>query len=337
MFKEKSLSALSMLVPNTRKLFCSAAISAISVFALPTHAAPTTFVSIGTGGQTGVYYVVGQSICRLVNRDFKTNNIKCTASSSGGSVANINGIRSGNFDLGVAQSDWVHHAKHGTSKFAEQGPDSELRLIFSVHNEPLTVIARKDAHVSSFEDLKGKRVNVGVPGAGSRATLEVLMDAVGMDMSDYKLAAELATPEQAQALCDNKLDAVVYVAGHPNGSIKEASSSCETNLVSVEGPGVDKLIAASPYYAKAVVPGGMYEGTPADTATFGVGATFATSTNTSPDVVYAIVKSVFENFEQFKRLHPSFANLTIEKMISDNISAPLHDGAVRYYKEKGWL
>jgi hypothetical protein len=300
-------------------------------------AAEEKFVTIGTGGQTGVYYVVGQSICKLVNRGTGEHGIKCTAPSTGGSVANLNAIRAGEQDMGVAQSDWQSHAYNGTSKFEEQGPNKDLRAVFSVHPEPFTVVARADSGIKTFDDLKGKRVNVGTPGSGQRGTMEVLMAAKGWTMDDFKLASELKSAEQAQALCDNKVDAIVFIVSHPNGSIKEATTSCEAVVVPVTGAEVDKLVEENSYYAKAIIPGGMYTGTDEDVETFGVGATFVSSTKADPDTIYQVVTAVFDNFDRFKKLHPAFANLKEENMIKNNLSAPLHDGAVKYYKEKGWM
>ncbi|WP_207061170.1 TAXI family TRAP transporter solute-binding subunit [Motiliproteus sp. SC1-56] len=323
-----------------KKLFTSslaAAGLAIGIQSGAAVAAEQSFVTIGTGGQTGVYYVVGQSICRLVNRGSDEHGIKCTAPSTGGSVANLNAIREGGQNMGVAQSDWQYHAYNGTSKFEEQGANKELRAVFSVHPEPFTVVARADSGIKTFDDLKGKRVNVGNPGSGQRGTLEVVMAAKGWTMDDFKLASELKAAEQSQALCDNKVDAIVYAVGHPNGSIKEATTSCEAVLVPVSGPAIDKLVAENDFYASATIPGGMYNGSDADTETFGVGATFVSSTKTDSETIYQVVKAVFDNFDRFKRLHPAFANLDPAKMIKDNLSAPLHEGAERYYKERGWM
>jgi hypothetical protein len=298
-------------------------------------AAEPTYVTIGTGGQTGVYYVVGQSICRMVNRS--SDAIKCTAPSTGGSVANLNAIREGGQDMGVAQSDMQYHAYHGTDKFAEQGANPDLRAVFSVHPEPFTVVARADAGIKVFDDLKGKRVNVGNPGSGQRGTMEVLMERKGWTLDDFKLASELKSSEQSQALCDNKVDAIIFTVGHPNGSIKEATTSCDAVIVPVEGTEVDALISENDYYASAVSPGAMYKGSDADAATFGVGATFVSSTQADPEVIYQVVKAVFDNFDRFKKLHPAFENLDPALMIKNNLSAPLHEGAVRYYKERGWM
>ena len=300
-------------------------------------AAEQRFITIGTGGVTGVYYPTGGAICRLVNKSRKEHKIRCSVESTGGSVYNINTIRAGELDMGVAQSDWQHHAYHGTSKFADAGAFGELRAVFSVHPEPFTVVARADAGISNFEDLKGKRVNIGNPGSGQRGTMEVLMGALGWTNDDFALASELKSAEQSAALCDNKIDAMVFTVGHPSGSIKEATTSCDSVLVNVSGPAVDKLVADNAYYRTATIPGGMYRGSDSDTKTFGVGATFVSSTGTPADVVYEVVKAVFENFDDFKKLHPAFANLKKEEMVKDGLSAPLHEGAARYYKEVGLM
>ncbi|QKV19196.1 TAXI family TRAP transporter solute-binding subunit [Oricola thermophila] len=306
---------------------------------LGTQAAATaeeTFITIGTGGQTGVYYVVGQSICRLVNRGTAEHNIKCTAPSTGGSIDNINAIKNGDRQMGVAQSDWQFHAYNGTSKF-EGDKFDKLRAVFSVHGEPFTVVARADAGIENFDDLKGKRVNIGNPGSGQRATMDVVLEAKGWTLDDFALASELKAAEQAGALGDNKIDAMIYTVGHPAGAIQEATTTTDAVLVNVDGEEIDKLVADNPYYAKAVIPGGMYKGNPDDVTTFGVKATFVSSSDVPEDVVYQVVKAVFDNFDRFKKLHPAFENLTEEQMIKDGLSAPLHDGAVKYYKERGWM
>lgn len=295
------------------------------------------FITIGTGGVTGVYYPTGGAICRLVNKGRKEHGVRCSVESTGGSVYNINTIREGELEFGVAQSDWQYHAYKGTSKFEDKGPFEDLRAVFSVHPEPFTVVARADAGVKNFQDLKGKRVNIGNPGSGQRGTMEVLMDALGWKTEDFALATELKAAEQSAALCDNQIDAMVYTVGHPSGSIQEATTACDSVLVTVDGAAVDKLIADNSYYRTALIPGGMYRGNDADTKTFGVGATFVTSAKVSEDTVYTLVKSVFENFDAFKKLHPAFANLKPEEMAKDGLSAPLHDGAAKYYKEKGWI
>jgi TRAP transporter TAXI family solute receptor len=296
-----------------------------------------TFIAIGTGGVTGVYYPTGGAICRLVNRDRAEHGIRCGVESTGGSVFNINAIRGGELEFGVAQSDWQYHAYNGTSRFEEQGAFEDLRAVFSVHPEPFTVVARADAGIESFEDLQGKRVNVGNPGSGQRGTMEVLMEAMGWTMDDFAVASELQAAEQSQALCDNNIDAMVYTVGHPSGSIQEATTACDSVLVTVANDAVDMLVAENPFYRTATIPGGMYRGNDADVETFGVGATFVTSADVPEEVVYTVVSAVFENIDQFRSLHPAFANLDPAQMASDGLSAPLHPGAERYFREAGLI
>jgi TRAP transporter TAXI family solute receptor len=295
------------------------------------------FITIGTGGVTGVYYPTGGAICRLVNKGRREHGIRCSVESTGGSVYNINTIREGELEFGVAQSDWQYHAYHGTSKFADAGPFEDLRAVFSIHPEPFTVVARADAGITTFADLEGKRVNIGNPGSGQRGTMEVLLDAMGWTTDNFALATELKASEQSAALCDNQIDAMVYTVGHPSGSIQEATTSCDSVLVTVDGPAVEGLINDNDYYRAATIPGGMYRGNPDDVSTFGVGATLVTSAKVSDDAVYALVAAVFDNFEDFKKLHPAFAHLDPQEMISAGLSAPLHPGAIRYYREQGWM
>ncbi|AJD53185.1 TRAP transporter TAXI family solute receptor [Thalassospira sp. MBR-102] len=314
-----------------------ATLAGASLFAGQASAQENRFITIGTGGVTGVYYPTGGAICRLVNKDRKEHGIRCSVESTGGSSYNINTIRSGELDLGVAQSDVQYYALNGEKAFKDVGPFPELRAVFSIHPEPFTIVARADSGIKTFDDLKGKRVNIGNPGSGSRDTMEIVMNAKGWTLDDFALASELKPAEQSQALCDNKIDAMLYVVGHPSGSIQEAVSSCDSVLVEVAGPEIDKLVADNPYYRVATIPGGMYRGNPDDVQTFGVGATFVSSTATDADVVYNVVKAVFENFEDFKKLHPAFAILKKEEMVKDGLSAPLHDGAVKYFKEAGLM
>ncbi|MFL2786135.1 MAG: TAXI family TRAP transporter solute-binding subunit [Paracoccaceae bacterium] len=311
-----------------------AAAAALSVGSIAS--AEQQFISIGTGGVTGVYYPTGGAICRLVNRDRKEHGIRCAVESTGGSVYNINTIKAGELEFGVAQSDWQHHAYNGTSKFADN-PFPNVRAMFSVHPEPFTLLVRADSGITSFEGLKGNRVNVGNPGSGQRATMEVVMEAFGMGMDDFSLATEYKGSEMAKQICDNNIDAMIYTIGHPAAAIKEATTSCDVKLVSVTGAPIDKLVADNPYYRVATVPGGMYAGNPDDTTTFGVGATFVTSTDISDDVAYIVAKSVMSNLDDFRKLHPAFANLDAAQMISDGLSAPLHPGAAKAYKELGLM
>ncbi|AGA34518.1 TRAP transporter solute receptor, TAXI family precursor [Thioalkalivibrio nitratireducens DSM 14787] len=295
------------------------------------------FITIGTGGVTGVYYPTGQNICRLVNRDQAVHGMRCNAESTGGSVFNLNSIAVGEMDFGVAQSDWQHHAYHGTDRFADLGENRELRAVFSLHPEPFTVLVRAESDIESFDDIVGKRVNVGNPGSGQRGTVERLMAEYGWSMDDFALASELPSREQGQALCDNRIDVILFTVGHPSAAIQEPIATCDARLIPVAGPIVDTLVNETPYYFHATIPAGMYPHQDQDIATFGVGATLVTSTQTTENAVYHLTRAVFENFDTFRGMHPAFAVLDPDSMVSQGLSAPLHDGAVRYYRESGMI
>lgn len=300
-----------------------------------TAQAQERFITIGTGGQTGVYYVAGQSICRFVNRNAK--NIRCNAPASGGGVANVNGLRSGEFNFGIMQSDHQYKAMEGLAPFERQGEMEELRAVFSLQSEVFTVLARRDARINSLDDLKGRRVNIGNPGSGQRDTFEEIMRVKGWDKSAFALAAELKPAEQASALGDNNIDAMSYFVGHPNGAIQEATTTVDAVFVPITGPEIDELLAEKTYYTKAEIPGGMYKGNEQPTPSIGGKAVLSTTTKVDAEVVYQLVKAVFENIERFQRLHPAFKELKPEEMVQAGLTAPLHEGAERYYKERGWL
>lgn len=321
-----------------QKLIGGFALAAIVLFAAYTPAkAQQTFITIGTGGVTGVYYPTGGAICRLVNKDRKDHGVRCSVESTGGSVYNVRTIREGELDFGVVQSDVQSAALEGVRAFKDDAPYKGLRAVFSVHPEPMHVMVRADSGINSVADMKGKRVNIANPGSGTRVLAEVLMEAAGVSPDDFALAAELKSSEQAAALCDGKLDASIWAAGLPNGSSTEATSTCDIKIIDLTTSGTDKVLASNSAYAAASIPGGMYPGNPDTIASWGPKATFVTDANTPDKVVYTLVKAVFDNFDDFKNLHPAFSRLVEEEMIKDGLSAPLHPGAIKYYKERGWL
>ena len=294
-------------------------------------------ITIGTGSPAGVYYQVGKAICRLVNAGTEEHGISCKSPSSAGSIFNLENVRKGNLQLAVAQSDWQFHAFNGTKRFASAGPDKKLRAMFSVHGEPFTVVARRDAGIVHLEDLKGKRVNIGNPGSGQRATMEIVMQAKGWDKRVFSLANELPASQQSLALCHDRVQAMVYTVGHPNASVAQAAGLCDAVIVEVADAVIDKLVEDNSYYAYTEVPGGIYPGNPDPVVTFGVKATVVTSEDVSNETVYRVAAAVFDNMDKFRKMHSAFGNLDVKNMVKDGLSAPLHDGAMRYYREKGLL
>lgn len=311
-----------------------------AAFAAPPVGAKAQEIEIGTGSTEGVYHQVGRAICRLVERaaaDHGGEDVACVAVPTDGSIANLEAVLEGGMEVGVVQSDWQHHAYHGTDAFAGDGPAEDLRALFSVHSEPFTAVARVDSGIESFDDFAGKRVNIGNPGSGQRATMEVVMRAKGWAADDFELANELPASEQSLALCHDRVQALVYTVGHPNPSISKVTGLCDARIVPVEGPAIEKLLADAPYYAPAEVPGGVYSGNPEPVPTFGVKATVVSSAEVDPDLVHTVVKAVFDDLDAFRAIHPAWGGLTLGGMMSEGLSAPLHEGAVRYYRETGLL
>ena len=294
-------------------------------------------VTIGTAGVTGVYYPAGGAICRLVNRGRKEHGIRCTVESTGGSINNLESIRKSDLELGVVQSDILYHAYKGDEIFSDVGADTKLRILFSLHSEPFTVVARKDAKINTFDDLKGKRVYLGPPGSGMRATMDELLQNKGWSSKSFASVVDLKSSDQAQSLCSGKIDAMVYAGGHPNGTIQQITSMCPTRLVDVSGPENDKMIAEHPFYTHALIPGGMYVGNAKDVKTFGMRAELVASADMDESTAYLFVKAVFDNLDNFKTLHPVFATLDAKQMVRANEAVPFHAGALKYFKEKGLI
>ena len=313
---------------------------------LPTSIAKSAeFFSIGTGGPTGVYFQVGNAICKMVAKIQSAEHgrkkgtdkaLRCSAPSTGGSTYNIGQIMQGELQFGVAQSDWQYHAYNGTRPDKVK-PFNGLRAVFSAHPEPFQIIVRKGSKIKNWKSLKGKKVNIGNPGSGQRGTFEVLLEAHGVDTGYFGSTSELTSSEQSGALCDKKIDAFGYTVGVPNAGVAQSTDGCGASIINLNTDAVKKLVADNPFYAFATIPKGTYKTSKKDVTTFGVMASVVTSEAVPEDLVYADVKAVFENLDDFKKQHPAFENLDPKKMIVDGLSAPLHPGAVKYYKEKGLM
>ena len=296
------------------------------------------YVTIGTGGVTGVYYPTGGAIAKMVNKKRKDYNLRATVESTGGSVFNVNAIMSGDLEFGIVQSDRQYQAFHGKADW-DGKPQLKLRSVFSIHPESVTIVAGADTSIKMARDLKGQKVNIGNPGSGQRGNAMDLFEALGYDYEKDLQAEGLKAAESAGLLQDGRIDAFFYTVGHPKGSIKEAvAGTRKARFVEIDQPVIGKLIKKFPYYAPAFIPISMYPGVEntADVQTFGVKATLCTSADVPEDIVYAVTKEVFENFEEFKGLHPAYEVLTKESMLQ-GLSAPLHPGAIKYFTEVGLM
>lgn len=292
---------------------------------------------IGTGSISGIYYPTGGAICRVLNKERKHTGVRCAVESTPGSIYNINALRGAEFDFALIQSDWQEHALNGTSIFNKDKPFEKLRHLFSLYTEAFTVVVKKSSDIKEFNQIKGKVVNIGHQGSGVKATMEEVMKVKGWKKEDFKSLSQLKPTEQARGLCDGKIDVMIVASGHPNTSVQEVSSLCETRLIDVSGADVENFIKSNPEFSTIVIPGGMYNGNPNDVTTFGIKATVVATTDTSERLAYILTKSIFENLGKFKTLHPVFSGLTEEKMFSEGRTAAYHAGAEKYYKEKGWI
>lgn len=297
----------------------------------------TQKITIGGSSTVGVYTVAARALCRVIKRH--SANVDCSNKISGGSVSNLNDLAKGQIQLGIAQSDaqFFAYTGEGSKSFRDKDKMTNLRSVFSMYPESFTIIARRDSGIKGLDDLPGKKVNIGNPGSGQRATMETVMATKGWTKDTFKLAEELTSSEHALALCHDKVQALVFSTGHPNPSVGHAVGLCDAELVTAIDADITKLIEAKPYYAQVSVPGGIYAGNDDSVDSFGVFATLVTTAEVSNDLVYNFVKTLFENLDDFKRAHPAFGYVDPAEMIKTGLTAPLHDGAVRYYKEKGWL
>lgn len=326
--------------------FLRATLSVLVTFSITTLSAATigqaqerTRITIGTGGSAGVYFVVGNAICRMVRlnaRKDRSTRINCAAPPSGGSIDNLEQLRAGKIQFAIVQSDWQFHAYNGSSIF-EDDRHENIRSLFSIHVEPFQIVARKGADIRSWDDLTGKRVNIGNVGSGQRATFEELIRAHDQDLSSFAAVSELESSLQASALCNNDIDAFAFTVGVPNASIAQATDGCDGTIIDVNTPIIRDLVERAPYYRWTTIPEGTYFTTTKNVRTLGVLATLVTNSEVSDDVVYAIVKSVHENIDLFTVLHPAFSDMNSKDMANVGLSAPLHPGAIRAYRELGIL
>jgi TRAP transporter TAXI family solute receptor len=292
-------------------------------------------VAVGTGGVSGTYFPTGGSICRLVNHYKSETNLRCVVESTDGSVYNLGELRSGGLELGIAQSDIVHHAYRGTAEFDGQ-KFTKLRTIMAIYPELLTLVTRADTNIKKLSDIKGKVVSIGAKGSGSEASVQILLDNSNIPLESLGRVKHIKSNQVRMALEREQIDAYFYMVGHPTVDIKKILHTTDISIIPLKGNNIDKLVKKYPYYAKAPIKGGMYKGIHSDIQTYGVKALLVTTDDISDKVVYTIVKSVLENFEKFKKLHPAYGNIT-KKSLLDGLSAPLHNGAKKYYKEIGIL
>ncbi len=313
------------------------AIFSLALIATPFvgHSAPT-FITIGTGGITGVYYPTGGAIAKIINAAEKTYGIRATAESTAASVFNINAVMSGDLDFGITQADRQYQAYNGLSEW-EGKPQKGLRAVFALAPEMVTFIAAEDSNIKSLSDVKGKVINIGNPGSGNRQNAIDVFDAAKINYEKDFKAEGIKAADAPRMLQDGRIDGFFFTVGHPNGTIKEATAGKrKVRIIPIED--IKALTKQFPYYSLATIDMSHYpDATNASdkkVTTVSMLATFVTNEKTPDDVVYAITKEIFENLDEFKKLHPALATLTPQSML-EGLTAPIHPGALKYYKEIG--
>lgn len=312
----------------------------VAVAAASTHGLAADIL-IGVGSDAQVHFDVGRAICRQVqrtNQDLTCEGFSIEGGDAAEPIAVLSNVRTGAIEMGLVQSDWHHHAVESSGPLAFMDVKFDnLRSLFALHSEPFTLVARRDSGIKGLDDLAGKRVNIGNPGSGHRAIMETVMKAKGWTRKTFQLADELTESEQSLALCHDRVQAMILTVAHPRATLAKTMELCDARIVEVTGAEIDKLVADSPFLAATEIAGGTYEGQENSVKTFGVTVTVVSSSDIEEDLIYRVTGSLFDNLDSFKRLHPALGALVPERMIKDGLSAPVHPGALRYFRERGMM
>lgn len=316
------------------------AVGLAAITATSATAQSREYVNIGTAGIGGGYYPAGGFICNVLNKSREANghNIRCTVESTGGSVANLRGIQIGDLEVGIAMSAWQYHAWEGDDLFKDDGKNEDLRFLFSLHSDAANIVTRRDTGIDTFRQLEGKVVNTGNAGSGTEAQVYEMLGRYGVSPDTFfKQETKLTSKEQAQALCDGKIEAFFYPAAVGSASILEATNTCDARVISWNDEVVEAMMAERPDVARVVIPAGTYEGQDSEIVTWGTPATIVATAKASDEVIYQMVKAVFDDFEGFKAQSPMFDGITAESAATAGRTAPYHPGAERYFREVGLI
>jgi TRAP transporter TAXI family solute receptor len=328
------------LVMSMISLFSLALVLAIPFRLALAQTARLKVVKIGGGYATGVYYQSANAIEKIINKESEALGIRCKVVSTAGSVANVEEVMSGKAQFAYIQSDTQFQAWNGTDEWSESGAQKDLRSVFALYPEALTLIAAEGTGINSIEDLKGKRVNTGVAGSGQHQVSLAALIAVGIDYEKDIKISQFPTNEAPDLLQQGKIDAYFYMVGHPNMNVREATmgKNRKVRICEVAGPGIDAMLRDKPYYVKTVIPMRFYQNAlnKSDVSTLGVKATLITSAAVPDDVVYRLTKEIFTNLDHFRKLVPAHWELTKKNML-EGLTAPVHPGAMRYYREAGLM
>ena len=315
-----------------KKLFTLALTGALalSLAACSGGSASGTKMTMGTGGSAGTYYGYGGVLGQYIS---SKAGIDVTVVATDGSKANIQGIETGDYQLGTVQSDVMAYAWEGTRSFASTGKVDSFRVVAGLYAESVQLVTM-DPNIKSVADLKGKSVSIGAPASGVYFNAIDVLNAAGLTEDDIK-AQYQSFADSADALKDGKIDAAFIVAGAPTPAITELCTTNSAYLVPIDGAVADAMMAACPFYTTYVIPAGTYPGQDADVTTVTVKASLIVSASASEDDVYRLTAAIFDNAADIAKENGKGAELSLENATS-GMTAPFHKGAAKYFAEKGF-
>ncbi|UWH29256.1 TAXI family TRAP transporter solute-binding subunit [Aeromonas veronii] len=282
-------------------------------------------LTIGTGPLNGVYYPTGGAICRVLNAGHALHGDSCTVQSTRGSMANLKALDKGDVQLALVQSDVLHHALHGTGPFSGQGANNELRSLFRLYQESLTLLAAPNSGITTLADIEGKRVYPGNNGAGEQITSQALMAAMGWQPVQFAAYQLKSDSEPLEGLCDGSLDAAFVVAGHPSLAVGDLISRCKVRLIPIEGEQIDTLLKQHPYYQRSRIAANLYPGQTTAINNIGMSAELVALASLPDPIVRTVRDTLLARVKQFSRLHPALSKVTPEQLQAQT-ELPLHAG-----------
>ena len=298
------------------------------IFALSACGGSTT-MTMGTGSPTGTYFAYGGIVGQYITNKA---GITVNAVSTGGSKDNIQGIDSGDYQLGTVQSDVMHYAWNGTRSFEEDGKIASFRTVAGLYAEAVQLVTM-NPEIKTVADLKGKSVSIGAPGSGVYFNAVDVLSAAGLTEEDIK-AQYQSFADSADALKDGKIDAAFIVAGPPTPAITELFTTNDAYLVPIDGEVAEKIMADCPFYTVHTIPAGTYNGQEEDVKTVTVKATLIVSADAAEEDVYKLTSAIFDNIEAITAENAKGAELSLENA-TDGMTVPFHAGAAKYFAEKG--
>ena len=304
--------------------------SICAVMSLPgTAQARTEFISIGTGGTGGVYYPYGGGLAEIWTKHVK--NVRAVAEVTGASVENIKLAHKGETVVGEVMGDVAFESYYGKGRF--EGKPQKIAAMFMMYQNLYHVVALKKSGIRSLQDLKGKRVSVGSPGSGTEYKSNLVFHAIDLPYDSFSVK-RLSFVENSNALRDGTIDAGIWSVGPPTSSIMDLSTTHDILVVPFSKKEIDKVISTYKYYSPSVLPKGSYNGINEDVPTISVWNVVICTRSLADDLVYNLVKAVFEHQDYLMKVYPGARDTTPENAVKFS-PIPLHPGAIKYLKEKG--